>query len=280
MESVRMCLKELTASSDRRNICVNDNEFLRQAVDKVVSEVVVEERNYKQAMLHNTKLPFPCRCGAICSYSLYLKPIITAFDKLYEEYVELHRDFKNLFDSSWTRPMIRVEYEGDTVVKHDNVTRILYSQQQPPPQESGLPTIIDPNRIRVTPLETSSPDETTPETDFCKKHKEEEESFRIMILRKRIALKLEKPSIWARFLAYIYAYKQCLCLYCDYRDCVNDYQRAILKLKNEYGRLYRRYEILFGAVDMLPPEGNKKVIMLSRTQHEMEGETAIETRKT
>lgn len=271
-------MKGLIGQLDRKNICVNDDEFLLQAADKVVSEVIIEERNNKHAMLHNTKLSFPCRCGAMCSYSLYLEPIITAFDKLYGEYVELHRDFTNLFDASWTRPMIKVEYEGDTIVKQDKVTRILYSQQQPPPQESGLPTIIDPNRIRITPPETSLREEITPDLDFCRKHKEEMENFRLMILRKRLALELEKPSLWSRFLAYVYAFKECFCLHCSYLECINDYQRAIPKLKKEYDHLYRKYEVLFGAVDMLPPEGNKKIIMLSRAQYEMEREADTETR--
>lgn len=239
-----------------------------QAVDNVVSEVITEDRNNKQAMLNNTKLPFPCYCRAVCSYSVYLKPIISAFDKLYMEYVEVHRDFTNLFNATWTKPVIKEENEGDL----KNRPRLVFSCNHPPPEESLLPNILDPNRIRLTPAEASIYEEKTSSTDMNRKQAEENEDTRLMILKKRLTLELEKPSSWYQMWSYLYAYKECLCLNCDYRDCIYDYRRAIRKLKDEYALLYRKYEVLFEAVDMLPPEGNKKIIMLSRAQYEIESE--------
>ncbi|VDO02646.1 unnamed protein product [Rodentolepis nana] len=248
-----------------------------QAVDNVASAVISEDLKNRRAMKNNTKLPFPCHCRAVCSYSVYLKPVVTSFDKLYMEYVDVHRDFTNLFKATWTKPVIK---GLDEICKPDYRPTIMFSHCQPPPEESLLPNILDPNRIRPTPVEAFIYDEKTSSVVMNRKQIGENEDTRLMILKKRLTLELEKKSFWHRIRPYIYAYKECLCLNCDYRDCIYDYRRAIRKLRDEYDLLYRKYEVLFEAEDMLPPEGDKKIIMLSGAQYEMESEIARYVEKT
>nr|CDS30119.1 conserved hypothetical protein [Hymenolepis microstoma] len=262
-------IQEIFSRSNQKKPPPTAEELYHQAVDNVASAVIAEDLKNKRAMKNNTKLPFPCHCRAVCSYSVYLEPIITSFDKLYMEYVEVHRDFTNLFQATWTKPVIKEENKED---KSENRPTIMFSRCQPPPEESLLPNILDPNRIRLTPAEAFIYDEKTSSIVMNRKQAEDNEDTRMMILKKRLTLELEKQSFWHRIRPYIYAYKECLCLNCDYRDCIYDYRRAIRKLQDEYDLLYRKYEVLFEAEDMLPPEGNKKIVMLSAAQYEMESE--------
>lgn len=262
-------MSKFSSRFKRHRVDRESDEYYRQAVWKVVAEVLGEEREYKRAMKKNKKIPFPCACGATCSFAEYLQPIISAFDSLYLEYIAVHRDYTNLFRATWVRPVCKaVSKEGEE--DENGTKKVLFSMHEPPPTLSELPNLLDPDRIKVTPMVCPSVDENTTSFEFHGKENKEEEEMRLKIIRKRLVQNLEGRPVWVQLWPFTYAYKVCLCLYCDYRDCVTDYRRAIEKLKTEYDFLYRQYEILFGAVDMLPPEGNKKIIMLSREQQKEE----------
>ncbi|KAH9282355.1 hypothetical protein ECG_03856 [Echinococcus granulosus] len=263
----------------RHQVDPESDEYYRQAVWDVVAEVLKEEREYKRAMNRNKKVPFPCACGATCSFAEYLQPIISAFDKLYMEYIAVHRDYTNLFHATWVRPVCKAALKVEEDVKGNESDKVLFSLHEPPPTISGLPPLLDPDRIKVTPIVCPSVDENTTSLESYRREDKEEAKMRLEIIRKRLVQHLEGQSMWVKLWPFTYAYKVCLCLYCDYRDCVTDYRNAIEKLKAEYDVLYRLYEILFGAVDMLPPEGNKKIIMLSREQQKEEEEEAIRCRQ-
>ncbi|KAL5960958.1 hypothetical protein TSMEX_011315 [Taenia solium] len=229
-------------------------------------------------MKRNKKTPFPCACGATCSFAEYLQPIISAFDRLYLEYIAVHRDYTNLFRATWVRP-VRKAVSNVGKENENEPEKVFFSMHDPPPTMSGLPTLLDPERIKVTPMACPPVDENTTSFEFHGRRNKKEEEMRLEIIRKRLVQHLEERSTWVKLWPFTYAYKVCLCLYCDYRDCVTDYQRAIEKLKAEYDFVYRQYEILFGAVDMLPPEGNKKIIMLSREQQKEEEEAETQCRQ-
>ncbi|VDM31361.1 unnamed protein product [Hydatigera taeniaeformis] len=262
-------ISKLTNRFKYNCVDLQSNEYYCQAVWNVIAEVLKEEREYKRAMDRNKKVPFPCACGVTCSFAEYLQAFISAFDRLYLEYRAVHQDFTSLFRATWVRPVLKDrEREGD------EPERVLFSLHEPPPTMSSLSTLLDPDRIRITPVGYSSAYGEKLPFESHDTEDNEEAKMRLDVIRKRLAQHFEGRSLWVRLWPFTYAYKVCLCLYCDYRDCVTDYRRAIEKLEKEYDFLYRQYEILFGAVDMLPPEGSKKIIMLSREQQKEEEEAS------
>lgn len=254
-----------------RHVDPESEEYYSQTVERTVAEVLMEERKNKEALKNNKKLHFPCLCGATCSFAEYLRPIISAFDKLYLEYVALHQDYTNLFKATWVK-----QAEGGQTKDGDGECNksdmVLYSLHDPPPFESRLPSVLDPDLIKIIPAGVIPLDKET--QTLSEEDREDVEELRMEIIRMRTKQNLVKQTIWTKLWPYIFAYKVCLCIYCDYRECVRDYQTAIQKLKSEYDIVYQQYEVLFGSVDMLPPEGHKKIIMLSRKQYieEMEWE--------
>ncbi|KAL5110347.1 hypothetical protein TcWFU_005088 [Taenia crassiceps] len=204
--------------------------------------------------------------------------ISKSYGRLYLEYIAVHRDYTNLFRATWVKPVCKaVSNEGEA--NETEPEKVLFSMHEPPPTMSELPILLDPDRIKVTPMVHPSVDTNTTPVEIHEMGSKEDDELRLEIIRKRLAQNLEGQSIWVKLWPFTYAYKVCLCRYCDYRDCVTDYRRAIEKLNTEYDFLYQQYEILFGAVDMLPPEGNKKIIMLSREQQKEEEEAETQCRQ-
>lgn len=221
----------------------------------VVKEVLFEERKNKRALSKYKRLPFPCKCGAICSFSEYVAPIIRCFDLLYADYIKLHRDYTLLFNATW----IRVK-DGN----HKGNSALTYTSHLPPPEASELPKILDFDRIRRVPLETTN-SLTFP---MFTNTRINENSLREEVIRSRIRQRLLKRTFLTSLWCHIYAHKTCLCLNCDYRDCVVDYNEGVKRLKDEYDRVFSQYEALFTSVDVLPSEESRKIIFLSQQHYE------------
>ncbi|VDN14074.1 unnamed protein product [Dibothriocephalus latus] len=210
-------------------------------IQKTVTAVLEEEKQRNRAIDKKLPMLFPCRCRILCSNRELLRPVIWAFDKLYIEYMELHKDYSRLFQAAW----IRRQEE-----------KIYYSRRPPPPEvEPQRPFVIE----EVSPFEDEIADYWAKEA--AKTGAEEvtgsgtSEERRLETVRVRMRYKSRNP--FRRFISWcrsiVYAYRDCTCLNCDYREGLLDFRAALTSLQREYTTVYLQYTALISALQVRRP---------------------------
>nr|VZI50720.1 unnamed protein product [Spirometra erinaceieuropaei] len=209
-------------------------------IQKIVNSVLNEEKDRNRAIDKKLPMPFPCQCGVLCSNRELLRPVIRAFDTLYLEYMELHKEYSKLFQAAWIRR------SGE---------KIYYSRRHPPPEvEPRRPFVID----EISPFEDvlvdywareavkTIPEEVTGATP-------EEKRLETIRLRMRYRSRSLLGRLTSWLLSIVYAYRDCICFNCDYREALLDFRTALTKLQREYTNVYLEYSALLSALQVMRP---------------------------
>ncbi|VDL97806.1 unnamed protein product [Schistocephalus solidus] len=215
-------------------------------IQNIVTYVLDEEKQRNRAIDKKLPLPFPCKCGVLCSNRELLRPVIRAFDRLYLEYMELQKEYSKLFQAAWIR-------------RHEE--KIYYSRRHPPPEvEPRIPFVID----EVFPFEDVLVDYWTQEAakiaaeEVTGRTPDEKrlETIRVRMRYKSRSL-LGRLTSW--FLSIVYAYRDCTCFNCNYREALLDYRMALNNLQREYTAVYQQYMALISALKVLKPSPGENI---------------------